>query len=52
MLEKGMQLEAKKSYFAAHQVEYLGYIITREGLKPQPAKVQAILNMGRPKMVR
>lgn len=52
MLEKGIQLEAKKSFFGAHQVEYLGYIITREGLKPQPEKVRAILNMGRPSTVR
>ena len=30
------------------EIEYLGYIITKEGIKPQPKKVQAILDMQHP----
>jgi hypothetical protein len=30
------------------EVEYLGYIITKEGIKPDPKKVQGIMDMARP----
>jgi len=30
-------------------VTYLGFLITREGIKPQPDKIQGILNMQRPR---
>ena len=30
-------------------MEYLGYLVTREGMKPQPKKVQAIHNMATPR---
>jgi len=49
---KGVQLNAKKSFFATQEVEYLGYIINRNGIKPQPKKVQAILRMQIPKTVK
>ena len=52
MRSKGIQLEPKKSYFCQTQVEYLGYLITREGLKPQQEKVNAIVNMAMPKTVK
>ena len=35
-------------FFCQPEIEYLGYIITKEGVKPQPKKVQAILDMQRP----
>ena len=35
----------KNSLFCRHEVEYLGYLITRNGIKPQPKKVEAIHNM-------
>ncbi len=38
-----LKVNAAKSSFCAHEIEYLGYILTREGIKPQPKKVQAIL---------
>ena len=50
--KKGVQLNAKKSYFATQEVEYLGYIINQNRIKPQPKKVQAILRMQVPKMVK
>ena len=50
--KKGVQLNAKKSYFATQEVEYLGYIINQNRIKPQPKKVQAILRMQVPKTVK
>ena len=52
MKKIGMQLEPKKSHFGAKSVEYLGYIVTREGLRPQPSKVNAIVTMAKPRTVK
>ena len=49
---KGVQVNAKESFFVTQEVEYLGYIINQNGIKPQPKKVQAILRMQVPKMVK
>ena len=38
--------------FCAIDVEYLGYILARTGIKPQPNKVQAILAIVPPKQVQ
>ncbi len=37
-----------KASFCAHKIEYLGYILTREGIKPQSKKVQAIFAINLP----
>jgi hypothetical protein len=37
------KVNAEKSTFCSLEVEYLGYILTRDGIKPQSNKVQAIL---------
>ena len=44
----GLKVNAAKSFFCTHKIEYLGYILTREGIKPQPKKVQAILALNPP----
>jgi hypothetical protein len=36
--EAGLKVKAVKSHFCTHEIEYLGYILTREGIKPQPKK--------------
>eukprot|EP00804_Cyclotella_cryptica_P000990 CCRYP_012333-RA/>CCRYP_012333-RA protein AED:0.27 eAED:0.27 QI:54/-1/1/1/-1/0/1/120/137 len=41
--DAGLRVNAPKSKFCAIETEYLGYILTRTGIKPQPNKVQAIL---------
>ena len=46
----GLKLNAAKSFFCTHEIEYLSYILTREGIKPQPKKVQAILALNPPYM--
>jgi hypothetical protein len=43
LCDAGLKVNAAKSSFCAHEIEYLGYILTREGIKPQPKRVQAIL---------
>ncbi len=44
----GLKVNATKSIFCAQEIEYLGYIFTRGGIKPQPKKVQAILALNPP----
>jgi hypothetical protein len=44
-----LKINAAKSFFCAQETEYLGYILTRGGIKPQPKKVQAILAFNPPK---
>jgi hypothetical protein len=46
--DTGLKVNAAKSLFCAHEIEYLSYILTREGIKPQPKKVQAILALNLP----
>jgi hypothetical protein len=46
--DNGLKVNAAKSSFFAHEIEYLGYILTRGGIKPQPKKVQAILTLLNP----
>ncbi len=47
--ENQLQLHADKSSFCILETEYLGFVLTRpNGIKPQPKKVQAILNIASP----
>jgi len=48
----GLKVNATKSFFCTHEIEYLGYILTREGIKPQPKKVQAIFALNPPHNVK
>jgi hypothetical protein len=50
--DAGLKVNATKSLFCAHEIEYLGYILTREGIKPQPKKVRAILALNPPNKVK
>ena len=50
--DAGLKVNAKKSTFGLQEVEYLGYILTREGIKPQMDKVRAILAIERPTSVK
>ena len=45
----GLKVNAKKSFFAKEELEYLGYWITRDGIQPLPKKVEAILRIAEPK---
>jgi hypothetical protein len=51
--EAGLKVNAAKSFFCTHKIEYLGYILlTIEGIKPQMKKVQAILALNPPNNVK
>jgi hypothetical protein len=47
-----LKVNAAKSLFCAHEIKYLCYILTRDGIKPQPKKVQAILAPNPPNNVK
>jgi len=40
--EVGLKLNPKKCSFACQQVEYLGHVITVDGLKPNPDRIEAV----------
>ncbi len=48
----GLKVNAAKCSFCATETEYLGYVLTRDDIKPQPKKVQAILVLTPPQNVR
>ncbi len=50
--DAGLKVNAAKSSFYAHEIKYLSYILTREGIKPQPKKLQAILALNPPNNVK
>jgi hypothetical protein len=48
----GLKVNAAKLTFCALEIEYLGYVLTRDGIKPQSNMVQAILAIKPPTGVR
>jgi hypothetical protein len=48
----GLKVNAEKLTFCTLEIEYLGYILTRDGIKSQSNKVQAILTIQLPKNVK
>src|SRR5437762_10064997 len=49
--EAGLQCDIKKCKFYATEVTYLGLIISRDGIKMNPAKVEAITGWKNPNNV-
>jgi hypothetical protein len=52
LLEAGLKINSSKSYFCKDEVEYLGYWITRDGIRPVNKKVEAINNIATPKTIK
>ena len=46
--DKGLQVNPLKSFWAQPEVEYLGFVIGQDGLRPQQKKIDAILAIKRP----
>ena len=44
----GFAVNIRKSSFGVSEIDYLGYWITRNGIQPQPKKVEAILRLTPP----
>ncbi|GFU83507.1 retrovirus-related Pol polyprotein from transposon opus [Trichonephila clavipes] len=47
----GLRINVSKSVMGAAQVEYLGFLITAEGSRPLPEKVQAVLSYKLPETI-
>ena len=45
-------VHARVSYFTLPDIEYVGYFLTRNNIKPQPQKVSAILALKEPVSVK
>jgi hypothetical protein len=45
----GLKINARKSFFAKSELEYLGYWVTRKGIQPMPKKVDAMMRLEEPK---
>ena len=43
----GLKVNENKCSFGLKEIIYLGYVITREGIKPNPKKVQGIMDLVR-----
>jgi hypothetical protein len=52
LCDAGLKINAAKLIFCALEIEYLGYILTRDGIKPQSNKVRAILAIKPPTGVK
>ncbi len=50
--DANLKLNAHKSNFCATETEYLWYILSQDGIKPQPKKLQTILALTLPKNVK
>ena len=48
----GFRANLRKSFFAQSELDYLGYWITKEGIQPQPKKVEAIRRLTPPENKR
>jgi RNase H-like domain found in reverse transcriptase/Reverse transcriptase (RNA-dependent DNA polymerase)/Integrase zinc binding domain len=47
--QAGFRANVRKCYFAQKELEYLGYWLSRQGVQPQPKKVEAIMRLQPPK---
>ncbi len=50
--DAGLKINANKSNFCTLEMEYLGYILTRDGIEPQPNKVQGMLALAPPRNIK
>ncbi len=50
--DAGLHVNTEKSTFCVLEIEYLGYVLTRDGIKPQSNKVQAMLAIQPPTGVK
>lgn len=50
--EANLSINIEKSRFCVPELPYLGFILSREGVRPNPDKVESIVNFERPSSVR
>lgn len=49
LTEKGLELRMNKSRFGYERINYLGYVVTPDGIRPTDEHIQAIKNLPLPK---
>lgn len=49
--KNNIKLNANKFHFKCEEISFIGHRLTKDGLKPDPNKINAILNMPRPEDV-
>lgn len=50
--EFGIKMSLDKSKFAMEEIEFLGRLLTRDGIRPDPKKIEKIVNYPKPTTVR
>ena len=50
--EKGIKLNKKKLKLLCKEIPYMGHLVTADGLKPDPEKIEAVRNMPKPNDVK
>lgn len=50
--DRGLTLNRDKCFFGLKQIEMLGHVISAEGIKPDPKKIEAVCNAPRPENVQ
>ena len=48
----GLKVNAPKCSFGLQEIPYLGYIISKKGLRPDPKKVQGIVDLSKPQTAK
>uniref|UniRef100_A0A914Z536 RNA-directed DNA polymerase n=1 Tax=Panagrolaimus superbus TaxID=310955 RepID=A0A914Z536_9BILA len=44
----GLKLRIDKCYFGMEEIKYLGFLISKEGIRPDPANIEKVKNFTRP----
>ena len=50
LLQAGLKLQPKKCQFLKPEVQYLGHIVSRQGISPDPAKIDKDRLVANPKV--
>ena len=50
--DAGLKVNIEKSFFCATSCEYLGYVLSRDGIRPQHKKVEAIAALTPPNNIK
>jgi len=49
--EVNLKLNPNKCYFATKSITFLGHVVSEEGTKPNPGKIEAVLHFPQPKTI-
>jgi hypothetical protein len=51
LMEVNLKLNPNKCCFAAKSITFIGHVVNKEGTRPNPGKIEAILYFPEPKVV-